>query len=57
MDGCMERAWVESVNTMLDDIGFLCLSNGKCVAMPFLNSFNVLFEVDNLRRVSPATIS
>ncbi len=57
MDGCMERAWVESVNTMLDDIGFLCLSNGKRVPMPSLNSFNVLFEVDNLRGVSPATIS
>jgi hypothetical protein len=53
----MERAWVESVNTMLDDIGFLCLSNGKRVPMPSLNSFNVLFEVDNLRGVSPATIS
>lgn len=51
----LDTLWVENLNTALDDSKILCLANGERIS---LNSqIRLLFEVDDLSRSSPATIS
>eukprot|EP01022_Parablepharisma_sp_SALTPOND_P017583 TRINITY_DN2831_c0_g1_i1.p1 TRINITY_DN2831_c0_g1~~TRINITY_DN2831_c0_g1_i1.p1 ORF type:complete len:4437 (+),score=698.95 TRINITY_DN2831_c0_g1_i1:410-13720(+) len=54
-DGDVDTIWVENMNTVMDDSKLLTLPNGDRIKM---ESFCLLlYEVGNLQRASPATIS
>lgn len=55
LDGPVDTFWVENLNTVLDDSKVLCLSNGERINLA--PTIRVVFEVDNLLHVSPATVS
>ena len=54
-DGDIDPEWVESLNSVLDDNHLLTLPNGERIN--FGPNVNFLFETDNLRYASPATVS
>ena len=56
LDGGLSTAWVESLNTVLDDSKVLCLGNGDRVTIDEA-AVKLLFEVDDVAHASPATIS
>lgn len=49
MDGPVDTAWVENLNTALDDTKTLCLANGERINLP--ESMRLMFEVDTLAQV------
>ena len=55
LDGPVDALWVESLNTALDDSRKLCLPDGHVVHLQ--PAMSVLFEVQDLSRASPATVS
>ncbi|XP_076809994.1 dynein axonemal heavy chain 6-like [Clavelina lepadiformis] len=55
LDGPVDTAWVENLNTALDDTKTLCLANGERISLP--ENMRLMFEVDTLAKASPATIS
>jgi dynein heavy chain, axonemal len=55
-DGPVDPRWVENLNTVLDDTRTLCLGSGERMKLD-ATRLNVLFEVEDLRAASPATVS
>jgi len=55
LDGPVDSLWVESMNTLLDENKVLCLSNNERIHIS--PRLRILFEVDDLSAVSPATIT
>lgn len=55
LDGPVDHAWVENLNSILDDNKKMSLPNGE--QMKMAEGMCVLLETDNVRNVTPATIS
>lgn len=54
-DGDVDPEWVENLNSLLDDNRLFTLPNGERLTLP--PNVRILFEVQNLRFATPATVS
>lgn len=54
-DSHVSTEWIETMNSLLDDSKLLCLANSERLK---INDFiNIVFECENLKHASPATVS
>ena len=56
LDGPIDSAWVENLNTVLDDSRRLCLASGERMILSEQN-MNIILEAEDLTAASPATVS
>lgn len=54
-DGDIDPEWIESLNSVMDDNHLLTLPNGERIS--FGDNVNFIFETNDLRFASPATVS
>lgn len=57
LDGDMDAAWVETLNTVLDNNRMLILANGERLYLSPQNNCSLVFEATHLRNISPATVA
>ena len=55
LDGPVDHYWVENLNSILDENRKMNLPNGETIGLS--QGMCLLLETDNLRNVTPATIS
>jgi len=55
LDGDIDPEWIESMNTVMDDNKMLTLASNERI--PLTKPMRLLFEIENLREASPATVS
>lgn len=54
-DGDIDPEWIESLNSVMDDNHLLTLPNGERISLG--DNINFIFEANDLRFASPATVS
>lgn len=55
LDGPVDAIWVELLNLPMEGKGFIQLANNEKV--PITKNFRFLFEVEDLKVASPATVA